>query len=59
MCMCVICRFQVELDDAVLPTSNGGCICVRCFARETETEVPLSKSLRKELMEVLAEAEAV
>jgi hypothetical protein len=54
---CVICRFAVELDDAVVPTSNGTCICVRCFARESESEKPVDRTLKASIETVLAEME--
>lgn len=54
MYRCLICRFIVELDDAIAPTRRGTCICVRCYARETNTEHPLPPALRRELEETLA-----
>lgn len=54
MYRCLICRFMVELDDAIAATRRGTCICVRCFARETNSEHPTPKSLRRELEEALA-----
>jgi hypothetical protein len=59
MYVCVICRFEVELDDAVAPTATGHCVCVRCFARETESEHSMDKPLRQAILDVLAEAEAI
>jgi hypothetical protein len=52
--LCVICRFLVELDDAIVPTAAGCCICYRCFARETDTTVAMSSHLRGELDGLLA-----
>ena len=57
MYLCVLCRFLVELDDAMLTTEGGCCICLRCFSRETETAVSMSNILRDELVVVLAGAE--
>jgi hypothetical protein len=54
MYRCLICRFEVELDDAVAVTRRGACICIRCFARETNTEHPLPSALRRELERALA-----
>ena len=54
MYRCLICRFDVELDDAVAPTRRGTCVCVRCYARETKTEHPISAALRRELEQALA-----
>jgi hypothetical protein len=57
MYLCVICRFAVELDDAVVPTSNGTCICMRCFVRETESEKPMDRAFKESIETVLAEME--
>ncbi|MGI8551202.1 MAG: hypothetical protein ACR2PL_10535 [Dehalococcoidia bacterium] len=54
MFTCVICRFDVEMDDTIAPTASGRCVCVRCFARETETSRPMSKDLRRDLISTLA-----
>jgi hypothetical protein len=54
MYRCLICRFDVELDDAIAPTRRGTCICVRCYARETQNERQVPVSLRRELEEALA-----
>lgn len=56
MYKCVICRFVVELDDAIVPTASGWCVCVRCFARETDTARPMPKELRIDLTATLAAA---
>ena len=57
MYVCVICRFQVELDDVVAPTATGRCVCVACFARETGTARPMPKTLRREVVAAVAETE--
>lgn len=54
MFRCVLCKFNVELDDAITTTRNGACICVRCFARATESEHRLPTALRRELEQTLA-----
>lgn len=54
MFRCVLCKFNVELDDAITTTRNGACICVRCFARATESEHRLPTALRRELEQALA-----
>ncbi len=54
MYRCLICRFEVELDDAIAPTRRGTCICVRCYARETKTEHMVPPALRRELEQALA-----
>jgi hypothetical protein len=55
MYLCVICRFAVELDDAVVPTPSGNCVCVRCFARETETAVVMDRDFKHSIETVLTE----
>jgi hypothetical protein len=57
--VCVLCRFPAELDDAVVPTDTGRCICLRCFNRETETVRPMDRKLREAVIAVLVEAEPV
>ena len=57
MYTCILCRFTVELDDAVTPTETGQCICLRCFARETDSTRPMPKAFRREIMDVLATAD--
>ena len=57
MYICVICRFEAELDDVIAPTASGRCVCLRCFARETETARPMPKGLRRELVAVLSTIE--
>ena len=54
MYRCLICHFTVELDDAIAATRRGTCVCVRCFARETKSEHPLSATLRREVEEAMA-----
>lgn len=54
MYRCVICRFDVQFDDVAVPGGHGGCICVHCYRRETQTEKPMDKQLRKQLIETLA-----
>jgi len=56
MYTCVICRFTVELDDTIAPIPSGWCVCVRCFARETETIRLVPKELRRDLSAALAAA---
>jgi hypothetical protein len=54
MYRCLICRFEVQLDDAIAATRRGTCICLRCYARETNSEHPLPLSLRREVEQALA-----
>ena len=58
MLMCTICRFTMELDDAVVTTAAGRGICLGCFARETDTAKPMPKALRREIIRTLADVEA-
>ncbi|MFN8559777.1 MAG: hypothetical protein U0531_21330 [Dehalococcoidia bacterium] len=55
MYTCVICRWDTEFDDVVLaPEGNGRCVCLRCYARETDTERPMPKDLRRDISAALA-----
>jgi hypothetical protein len=49
MFACIICHFSVPLDDTVVAGRNGRCICLRCYVRETESDRPMTPSLRKDL----------
>lgn len=51
--VCIICRFPAELDDAIVPTSAGRCICLRCFGRETGSAKTIDRTFREELIAVL------
>ncbi len=51
---CTICHFETELDDVAVATATGYCICLRCFTRETDTERPMPKALRREIIAALA-----
>jgi hypothetical protein len=54
MFVCVLCRFETELDDVIAPVAGGRCVCLRCFHRETESCKSMSKQLRRDLMSTLA-----
>ncbi len=56
---CRLCSFEAELDDVVVATARGSCICLRCFVRETGSTRPLSRTLRRELLATLTALEAV
>jgi hypothetical protein len=58
MYTCVICRYAIELDDAITPIASGRCICLRCFGRETQTTLPMPNELRRALVATLAATEA-
>lgn len=55
MYTCELCRFEHERDDVAVRRGESGCICVRCFARETGAARPMPKALRRHLIAVLAE----
>jgi hypothetical protein len=59
MWTCRICRFETVLDDVVVGTARGGCICLRCFVRETGSVRPLPQALRRDLVTTLAALESV
>lgn len=54
MFRCIICGFDTYLDDAVVPSGAGRCICLQCFQREVGSARKLSRQLRQDLTEVLA-----
>ena len=54
---CRLCRFETELDDAVLNLPRGSCVCLRCFNRETGDSRIMPAGLRHALTVALAEAE--
>ena len=56
MNVCIICRFETELDDVVLFGSSR-CICLRCYMRETATARPFPARLRREVSAILTERE--
>jgi len=58
MYLCTLCHFDCPLDDVVVAAAAGRCICLRCYARETETTKPMPKPLWWELMVALAALEA-
>ena len=51
---CTICHFATELDDVVVATVTGQCICLRCFSRETGSGHPMPKALQREVVAALA-----
>ena len=57
MWTCRICRFATDLDDVVIATAHGTCICLRCFLRETGSARPLPQALRHDLVAALAALE--
>ena len=59
MWTCRICRFETVLDDVIVATPRGTCICLRCFLRETGSARPISPALRRDLQTTLAALELV
>ena len=57
MLRCILCAFDTEMDDAVVISTSGRCICLRCFSKETNTTKPMAKGLRRELVATLATIE--
>jgi hypothetical protein len=51
---CILCHFDTELDDVALTLAASGIICLRCFDRETASQRPMPKPLRRQLEATLA-----
>ena len=56
MFKCTVCRWEIEYDDVEIRGVNGGCICIRCYARLVGNEKPMPKDLRREVTICVAEA---
>ncbi|MFN8559714.1 MAG: hypothetical protein U0531_21005 [Dehalococcoidia bacterium] len=57
MLRCILCAFETELDDAVVLSVSGRCICLRCFTRETNNQKLMTKELRREVVAALSRDE--
>jgi hypothetical protein len=57
MLRCILCAFETELDDAVVTSATGRCICLRCFTKEINDQKRMDKALRKELVATLSTIE--
>lgn len=57
MFRCILCAFATELDDSVVTSIRGRCICLRCFSKETNNQKCMTKQLRRELTATLAAVE--
>ncbi len=55
MYACALCHFDCTLDDVVFALCDGSVICFRCYARLAETTTYLSKTLNREVVEILRE----
>jgi acyl-CoA thioesterase FadM len=58
MMICILCHFATERDDVALTLAASGTICLRCFDRETESQRPMPKALRRQLEATLALVDA-
>ena len=54
MWVCIICRFEVFLDDTITPLACGKCICCKCYKREVGDMHPMPNTLRMSVRAVLA-----
>lgn len=52
---CVICRRPTRQDDVAVAGYLHGCVCLRCYRRETGTTRPLPEPLRQALRPALDE----
>jgi len=57
MCTCMVCHFATALDDIVLSFALGGCVCLRCYRRETRTTLAMPPTLRRAISAALAAAD--
>jgi hypothetical protein len=57
MFLCIICHFEAELDDVAATATSGRCVCLRCYARVTDTERPMPKTLRRAVRMMLEDSE--
>lgn len=57
MLRCILCAFETELDDAVVASVNGRCICLRCFTKEINDQKRMTKALHRELIATLSTIE--
>lgn len=55
MFACILCHFAHRLDDVALRWGASQCICLGCFARETDSVRLMPGALRRQLSAVLAE----
>ncbi len=52
---CVICHRPTRPDDVAVAGDLHGCVCLRCYQRETGTTRPLPEPLRQALRAALDE----
>lgn len=56
MLRCMVCSFETYLDDVVLRVGEARCVCLRCYARETETELWMPRWLQRQLVTFLEQS---
>lgn len=48
--VCVLCRRETVLDDAMVPTASGRCTCLGCWHRNLDdTPKPTPKDIEREV----------
>ncbi len=56
MYTCIICRFQVPLDDTEgYNQRTGACVCLGCWTRECATTLRVPDRLRQQLIAITGE----
>jgi hypothetical protein len=50
---CRLCQWQVVLDDVVVMLKGEGCICLRCYLRETGDTRRMPKDFERNIEEAL------
>jgi hypothetical protein len=53
MYVCQMCHFEVELDDVLLPSNGGRCVCLGSYLRANGQWQPVPKSVREEVIAIL------
>jgi hypothetical protein len=49
MFLCLVCRFETEVDDLAVPMAHGRGVCLPCYARATGTQRAMPRGLRREV----------
>jgi hypothetical protein len=55
MFTCIVCHFDVPLDDTVVLRKDGRCLCLRCVHREAGTTLVMPRKYRQQIISCLAE----
>ncbi len=53
MFRCILCRFEVELDDVKLNHGNGAVVCLRCYTREVEADRAMAARYRRNVQRAI------